>query len=137
MNESLRLKPPANVIGRLTTHEVTIGGYKIPKDVDVWILIRCLHEDEEYWGKDVLEFRPERFLERKIDPHYFIPFGFGARKCLGMKFAEMEATLMLIKAIKQFNIQMPKGKEESMAEEIQEFFLQPKYDIELNLEIRK
>lgn len=48
----------------------------------------------------------------------------------------MEGTLMLIKEMKHFRVEMPNGEAEKMFEEKQEFFLQPKNDIKLILRKR-
>ena len=40
-------------------------------------------------------FRPERFLERKFAPHEYLPFGGGARRCIGAAFALYEMKVVL------------------------------------------
>ena len=53
---------------------------------------------EDLWGKDALEFKPERWLDPKSlkqissDPFKFIPFSAGPRICLGQNFAYNEAS---------------------------------------------
>ena len=42
-----------------------------------------------------LAFRPERFLDRPPTTYGWIPFGGGARRCLGAAFAEMEMRVVL------------------------------------------
>jgi cytochrome P450 len=36
---------------------------------------------------DPEQYRPERFLDAKVDPYAFAVFGGGLRRCLGMAFA--------------------------------------------------
>ena len=58
---------------------------------------------EEKYFKDHDKFIPERWLREPIDaacpynagakannPFVFLPFGFGARTCIGKRFAEIE-----------------------------------------------
>jgi len=40
-------------------------------------------------------FQPERFLSGRTDPHAYIPFGGGVRRCLGMAFALFEMRVVL------------------------------------------
>ncbi len=40
-------------------------------------------------------FRPERFIGREFAPWEFLPFGGGARRCVGMAFAMYEMKLVL------------------------------------------
>ncbi len=40
-------------------------------------------------------FRPERFLDRKLDPYEWTPFGGGVRRCIGMAFALYEMKVVL------------------------------------------
>jgi cytochrome P450 len=42
-----------------------------------------------------LKFRPERFLERQFSPFEFLPYGGGARRCLGAAMAGYEIRLVL------------------------------------------
>lgn len=42
-----------------------------------------------------LDFRPERFLERRPDTYAWLPFGGGTRRCLGAAFATMEMRVVL------------------------------------------
>ena len=69
-----------------------VGDLPIKKDVMVavgWIEINF---NEKYFGKDVFEYRPERWLngEVKLDSSYiFTPFSMGPRGCIGQKFARI------------------------------------------------
>lgn len=40
-------------------------------------------------------FRPERFLDARIDPYAWLPFGGGIRRCLGMAFALYEMKIVV------------------------------------------
>lgn len=46
-----------------------------------------LHYNPRYWGEDVKEYRPERFLEQ-YDKDAFVPFSSGPRACIGRRFTE-------------------------------------------------
>jgi cytochrome P450 family 110 len=44
---------------------------------------------------DPERFRPERFLERRFSAFEYLPFGAGARRCVGMAFAQFEMKLVI------------------------------------------
>ena len=52
----------------------------------------CAQHSEKYF-KDPLEFKPERWLRENRDQHQafrHLPFGFGARMCVGKKRASFK-----------------------------------------------
>ncbi|CAI5989407.1 unnamed protein product, partial [Closterium sp. NIES-65] len=85
--ETLRLFPPVPVVTRTSKQDVRIGPYVIPKGVDLFLPVGCLHADERYWGADAREFKPERFQDGQqaacSHPQAFIPFSSGPRDCVG------------------------------------------------------
>ena len=95
--ESMRLYPPAYVIPRVSTQPSTIGGYDIPagSDVVMWIYHTHRHPDVH---ADPLRFDPDRFLPdrlRALPSCAYLPFGAGSRTCIGKRFAQIEAQLLL------------------------------------------
>lgn len=97
LSETLRLYPPAWVIGRSAIEDCVIGGYAVPAGSMVILSQWVSHRDRRYfaWAD---EFRPERWLaDNRIDrPKFaFFPFGGGPRVCIGAQFAWMEGILLL------------------------------------------
>lgn len=77
--------------GRETHEPWTAGGYEIPAGTQMLIQGYAMHRNPEYWQKPE-EFIPERFLPggenlAAKNPYAFVPFGAGARMCVGYKFA--------------------------------------------------
>ena len=48
----------------------------------------------------------QRFLERQLSPYEFIPFGGGARRCIGMALAQFEMKLILTKILKNLQLDL-------------------------------
>lgn len=97
MKESMRLYPPAWMMGRSASESLELGGFTIPAGSMVFICVHQLHRDERFWAAPT-EFRPERFLDGEIErvpKHAYLPFSAGPRVCIGNAFAEMEAKLLL------------------------------------------
>jgi cytochrome P450 len=95
--ESLRLYPPAYIIGREVDRDVEIGSYALKKGDMVLMSQYAMHRKEDYFEQPDA-FRPERFENnfiRSLPTYAFFPFGGGPRVCIGNHFAIMEAVLVL------------------------------------------
>ncbi|MCA9655309.1 MAG: cytochrome P450 [Myxococcales bacterium] len=94
-NETLRRFPlaPAPAPRRLLA-PLELMGYSLPAGVGVGAAIGVAHLREETYPEP-LRFRPERFLERKFSPFELLPFGGGARRCLGAAMAAYEMRVVV------------------------------------------
>ncbi|PJH93005.1 bifunctional cytochrome P450/NADPH--P450 reductase CypB [Bacillus sp. SN1] len=106
LNETLRLYPTAPAFSLYAKEDTVLGGeYPISKGQPVTILIPKLHRDQNAWGEDAEDFRPERFEDPSSIPHHaYKPFGNGQRACIGMQFALQEATMVLGLVLKHFDL---------------------------------
>ena len=89
VRETLRQRPILPVTARRLTAETQVGEYTFPRG---WTLMPCIyliHRDPEVFP-DPDAFRPERFLEDpKPSSRVWVPFGAGARHCIGNHLAMM------------------------------------------------
>jgi cytochrome P450 len=95
--ETLRLYPPAYLTSRLAIRDVEIGGHRIAQGTDVIANICGMQRRAEYFP-DPDRFDPDRFetaAEKNIPRGAYLPFGAGARICIGNNFALMEGQLVL------------------------------------------
>ena len=95
LQEAMRLRPAAYMIGRQALTDVQVGEHCISKGSYVVVNLLGMHRRADYFP-DPLAFRPERFTTTPTWPRSgFIPFGAGARVCIGNHFALMEGALVL------------------------------------------
>ncbi|MCY8184144.1 bifunctional cytochrome P450/NADPH--P450 reductase CypB, partial [Bacillus inaquosorum] len=113
LNETLRLYPTAPAFSLYAKEDTVLGGeYPISKGQPVTVLIPKLHRDQNAWGEDAEDFRPERFEDPSSIPHHaYKPFGNGQRACIGMQFALQEATMVLGLVLKHFDLMNHTGYE--------------------------
>ncbi|TKY73204.1 PHYB activation tagged suppressor 1 [Spatholobus suberectus] len=110
VNESLRLYPPTIATIRRAKADVELGGYKIPCGTELLIPILAVHHDHATWGSDASEFNPGRFSDgvsrAAHHPFAFIPFGLGARTCIGQNLALLQTKLALAIMLRRFSFRL-------------------------------
>jgi cytochrome P450 len=97
LTESMRLYPPAWIVGRRALGDFEVGGYRIPERSIILLSQWVTHRDRR-WFRDPERFDPDRWLpQRSGDRQKFayFPFGGGSRLCIGEHFAWMEGVLLL------------------------------------------
>jgi cytochrome P450 len=112
--ESMRLYPPAWVLGRLAIADHEINGYKIPKGSLVLMSMYVLQRDRRFW-ENAEEFQPERFLHENAvkeagQKFIYFPFGGGVRRCIGEQFAWTEGTLLLATLGRKWKLQLAENQ---------------------------
>ena len=107
VDETMRLYPPAFLIARAAAAPDTIAGLPIRKHDVVLVAPWLLHRHEKLW-RDPNAFIPARFMPPAPPPDRFayLPFGVGARICIGAHFALVEATLALARIIAAFRLDL-------------------------------
>jgi len=136
VDETLRLFPPAWSVGRRNYTDDTIGGFHIAAHTNILIPIIYLHRSEKYW-EEPLKFKPERFLaanKKEQDRFVYMPFGAGARMCVGNHFALVEMMIIIAKLFKAFDFQVM----DKPAVELQALItLRPKNGVWLKSDVRQ
>jgi cytochrome P450 len=80
-------------VWRRLTQPVELGGHRLPAGTTVLPSIALVQLSDAF--RDPAQFRPERFLDDDAPAYTFIPFGGGARRCIGAAFAVMEMKVVL------------------------------------------
>jgi len=102
--ETMRLYPPAYLLGRVSLTQTSIGGYRIARGQHVFVNVFAIHRRADLFPEPD-SFRPERFLdgaERRLPKSAYMPFGGGPRVCVGNHFALMEGQLVLARLAQRF-----------------------------------
>jgi cytochrome P450 family 97 subfamily B polypeptide 3 len=137
--ETLRMYPePPLLIRRCRTpDEIPAGGGRpahVIRGMDIFMAVYSIHRDERYWPQPDT-FDPLRFTrpyqnpdipdwqgfdptkwEGKLYPtesaadFAYLPFGGGARKCVGDEFAVLEATVTLAMVLRRFTFEFDPEK---------------------------
>jgi cytochrome P450 len=97
LKEAMRLYPPAPIMTRVAAEDVELAGEKLRAGSLIFIPIFAVHRHRRLWP-DPDRFDPERFTPEREATYartQFMPFGFGARTCIGMSFAMLEGIALL------------------------------------------
>ena len=93
MQEAMRLYPPVHSIGRQAFRDVDLRGVRVPRGRLVIVSTYLLHRRPDLWAQP-MAFRPERF-EVAPPAYTYLPFGNGARVCVGNHFATAMGQIVL------------------------------------------
>lgn len=135
VEESMRLFPPAHTFGRQPIADDEILGRHIPADAEVLILPWLVHRKPSLW-EDPERFDPERFAPERAAarPRFaYIPFGAGARICIGAAFAMTEAVLILATIAQRYRLRLVPGHP---VEPQGLITLRPRYGLRMTLQRR-
>ena len=114
VRETLRLYPVLSAIPRTLSEDLVLSGYIVPAGTSVNLMYYVMSRNEKIF-KDAADFKPERWL-RNVETEGIneefkrfasLPFGFGARMCIGRRIAEMELHLLLARVVQEFQVCYP------------------------------
>src|SRR5215203_708982 len=111
MEETLRLYPPAWIGPRRAVSDFELHGHRISAGVPVNYCSWASHRLPDVWN-DPHAFRPERFLageREKIPRGAYVPFGGGSRICLGMRFGQLEISIIAAAIRERFTLERLPG----------------------------
>lgn len=108
LKESLRLYPPVFGVLREPVLDDRIGGYQIPAGATVAMNQIAVHHDPEFFD-DPKAFTPERWtdsFEESLPQFAYFPFSGGPRRCIGERFAMLEATLVVATIAQNYHLEL-------------------------------
>jgi len=109
MNETLRLLPVVQGIGRKTQKDLVLSGFQIPDGTRVNYYHNYTMRSDRYYNQ-AEKFMPERWIRgrpeaKKLHPYAFIPFSHGSRMCVGRRVAEMEIQVLMVELLRRFKLE--------------------------------
>jgi cytochrome P450 family 97 subfamily B polypeptide 3 len=137
--ETLRMYPePPLLIRRCRTEDLVPKGggreARVIRGMDIFMAVYTIHRDERFWPQPDT-FDPLRFTRKYVNPNIpdwagfdpekwegklypneiasdfaYLPFGGGARKCVGDEFAVLEATVTLAMVLRRFDFDFDPDK---------------------------
>jgi cytochrome P450 len=117
VTETLRLYPPGWLFARITTTDTHLGGHPIPAGRTILYSPYLLHHRPDLYP-DPGRFDPDRWIDghpAQLPREALIPFGGGARKCIGDIFAVTEATLALATLAARWQLRLLPGRHVHLA----------------------
>ncbi|KAH7141120.1 cytochrome P450 [Dactylonectria macrodidyma] len=114
LKEALRLHPAVGLPLERVVPEggATIAGRFFPEGTIVGVNAWVEHANPDIFGPDSEVFRPERWIEsdkEKLDVmnRHWMPFGMGARTCIGRHISTMEISKLIPRIIRDFDFSFP------------------------------
>lgn len=111
VTESMRLYPPAWMVGRRALEPYAIGSYALPARTILVMSQYVMHRDARYYDAPA-EFRPDRWtpeMKAALPRFAYFPFGGGPRQCVGESFAWMELVLLLATMAQRWRLELVPG----------------------------
>jgi len=107
-DEAQRLQGGLVINPKTALVDDVIGGYRIAQGTTILYSSLAMHRDPRFWSHPD-DFTPDRFLSGDADLSAFIPFGRGARLCLGMRMAYIEAVLTIASVYQRYRLAVAPG----------------------------
>lgn len=130
--ETLRLYPPAWVMGREPVEDYEVLGHRVAKGTGILFSQWVMHRDPRFFDSPEA-FLPDRWLDglqKRLPRFAYFPFGGGQRICIGANFAMMEAGIILSMLLQRFRFEAVPGRE---VEVWPAFTLRPRSGVHLAL----
>lgn len=110
LTETLRLYPAVWIVTRTVTHDTRLGPHHLAAGTPVICSPYVLHHRPDTFP-DPERFDPDRWRTKATAAvrTAWIPFGSGARKCLGDSYAFTEAVLALATIAGRWHLELPPG----------------------------
>ncbi|KAF6229070.1 hypothetical protein HO133_007184 [Letharia lupina] len=109
IQETLRLYPSLGMRERVALRDTTLSRSEaentpllVRKGDVIMISSYALQRRKDLWGADADEFRPERFLDAKLEPWTIISFGAGPRACPGQRIGIFQVAYTIVRILRTY-----------------------------------
>ncbi|MED6211297.1 hypothetical protein PIB30_072397 [Stylosanthes scabra] len=110
--EGLRLFPPIPIERKQPLkHDTLPSGHRVNPNTTILLFTYAMGRFEEIWGKDCMEFKPERWISEKggiihVPSYKFISFNAGPRTCLGKDVSFFQMKIVAAAVLRNYRIQV-------------------------------
>lgn len=111
VTESMRLYPPAWLIGRRALEPYQLDEYTVPKGAIIITSPYITHRDPTRFPEPE-RFNPDRWtpeFKASLPPFAYFPFGGGTRRCIGEQFAWTELILVIATLARDWKLRLVPG----------------------------
>jgi len=106
LKESMRVLPASSFLHRMTAESVELGPFQLPAGaVVIFSQLMTHHMPDLYPQPDA--FLPDRWKSISPSPYAYLPFGGGARMCIGAALGTMQLKISLTRMLQQFKFSIP------------------------------
>ncbi|XP_049768903.1 cytochrome P450 4C1-like isoform X1 [Schistocerca cancellata] len=131
IKETLRLFPTVPMLPRVATEDIWLSGgsaerVSVPKGTLLFVLPFLTHRLPQFF-QDPQRFDPSRFLEDRVGKEHacsYLPFGLGARNCVGSQYGRLQLKVYLADILRRFRF-LPCGRREDLEDSALSFSLSP------------
>ncbi|MFE3260920.1 cytochrome P450 [Nocardia sp. NPDC059091] len=110
--ETQRVRPVIDATARkVRTDSLQLGRWTLARGQHVLVSIRLMHDNPELFTNP-RDFDPDRFVGARPGTFSWIPFGGGARRCIGAAFATMEMNVVLRVLLRDFTLETTDAPDE-------------------------
>ncbi|KAK8469855.1 hypothetical protein PHAVU_004G006300 [Phaseolus vulgaris] len=113
--EALRLFPPVPIERKQAVKADTLpSGHRVNGNTMIMFSLYAMGRCEEIWGKDCMEFKPERWISERGEivyapPYKFIAFNAGPRICLGKDLAFLQMKMVAAAILRSYRFKVVEG----------------------------
>lgn len=132
-------KTPHNTVTtwRKYDKDIVVGGYEIPKGTTLVFALTQAQNDPDLLDGDPRKFSPERWLPESVEarrntPREVLdnkmlndPYGFGPRKCLGFRIADVKIKALTSRLIRDWKIELDPSEQDYKITSSDTSFLRP------------
>ncbi|XP_049840927.1 cytochrome P450 4C1-like [Schistocerca gregaria] len=120
LQETLRLFPTVPILPRVATEDLWLSGGSpgsvlVPKGALLFVMPFLTHRLPQFFPEPHL-FDPSRFLEHRVGEQHtcsYLPFGLGARNCVGSQYGRLQLKVYLADILRRFRF-LPCSRREDL-----------------------
>ncbi|XP_049837021.1 cytochrome P450 4g1-like [Schistocerca gregaria] len=131
IKETLRLFPTVPILPRMVTEDLWLSGGSgrkvfVPEGTLLLVMPFLTHRLPQFF-QDPQQFDPSRFLEDRVNKDHacsYLPFGLGARSCVGSQYSRLQLKVFLADVLRRFRF-LPCSQREDLDDSALAFSLNP------------